>query len=127
MRERKVAFKRSMYAVLIVPPSLCLLQQGLHLTHGTLNDTALNGDDSFASVLFDYLSHQDAIPRPPTRTPSLPRMDGLPKDRANGLDVRPAAIHTQQQGTAQSSGTDMPHQRRDQGCIAAGTEHPIQP
>lgn len=47
------------------------LQQGLHLSHRPLDQTALNSDDPFAGILFDDLGHQDAIPWPQSRTPDL--------------------------------------------------------
>jgi len=107
--------------------ALCSLQQGLHLVHGALDQTPLMGDNSFASILPDDLGHRDAIPRSQTRTPDLTRADGLSKDRVDGLGVRLAAIHAEQQRTTQGTSADFLHQRRDQACVATGAEHATQP
>jgi hypothetical protein len=107
------------------------LHQSLHLSGGPLHQAPLNGAGTlwvpFAGILFDHLGHEDAVPRSQMRSSCFAGPNRFPKDGADGLDVRRAAVHAEQQRSAQSTGTNLLHQGCDQRGVTASTEHPAQP
>jgi hypothetical protein len=64
--------------------ALSRLQQSLDLGFCSLHNTSYHANHSPVDILLDYLSNGDAIPRPQTRPPGLPR-DGFPE----GLAIKP--------------------------------------
>jgi len=108
------------------PTALGHQQQRLDLVSRSLCDTSHHSNHPLLGVLLDHLSDGDAIPRSQARASELPR-NGFSKDPANCIDVRPTAIHTEQQRTTQRTATHSLHQGSHQMPVTALTDHAAQP